>query len=233
MTKGRFLGALNARWSDDDRTMILLTAFGYVDPRQVEWPVPAGAMTDGASIPQVFWSITGGPFEGRYRKAAVVHDYYCDIRLRTPDETHRMFYDAMICAGVAAVRAKVMYMAVLFGGPRWNLQAIHNSKLSSPGTFKGWRFDDEGEFIWLEDSDGELLPPTLKDAKAEGWAPVEAPDGGMLWAPPVIKAIPTPRQTPPLEKFEELAERVRAENPSVEEIEKLAAQARFYPRDVF
>lgn len=36
--------------------------------------VKKGFVTDGASIPRIFWSIIGGPFEGPLLFAAVVHD---------------------------------------------------------------------------------------------------------------------------------------------------------------
>lgn len=38
--------------------------------------VPSGYLTDGASVPRVFWSLI--PPWGRYGAAAIVHDYLCD-----------------------------------------------------------------------------------------------------------------------------------------------------------
>lgn len=37
--------------------------------------VPAGYVTDGASIPRIFWAVL--PSWGRYSRAAVVHDLLC------------------------------------------------------------------------------------------------------------------------------------------------------------
>lgn len=37
--------------------------------------VPAGFVTDGASVPRAFWALL--PVWGRYSRAAVVHDYLC------------------------------------------------------------------------------------------------------------------------------------------------------------
>ena len=57
----------------------------------------------------------GGPFEGNYRNAAVIHDQFCadsDHGLRTWQDVHRMFYFAMRASGVAEVQAKVLYAAV-------------------------------------------------------------------------------------------------------------------------
>lgn len=117
---GRFEGGVVARWSNDGRTMTLTEAFGYVSPDGRRWPVPAGTVIDGASIPRVFWSIIGGPFEGSYRNASVVHDHYCNVRTRRFRDVHRMFYDAMLTSGVADTKAWVMFQAVDQFGPRWS-----------------------------------------------------------------------------------------------------------------
>ena len=79
-----------------------------------------GSRIDGASIPQVLWS-TGGPYEGKYRDASVIHDVYCDEapKTRTWQAVHRMFYDGMLASGVADTRALFMYGAVYRHGPKW------------------------------------------------------------------------------------------------------------------
>lgn len=110
-----------AQWLEDGRHMRLKRPFGYVDASGREWPVPAETVVDGASIPQVFWSLTGGPFSGAFRDASIVHDYYCDVRTRPWRDTHRVFLDAMLCSGVSEVQAQVMYYAVYRFGPRWTL----------------------------------------------------------------------------------------------------------------
>jgi len=108
-------------WLPDGRSMLIKRPFGFVEVSGREWPVPAETIVDGASIPRVFWSLIGGPFEGPYRDASVVHDYYCDAQTRAWQETHRVFYQAMLCSGVGKVRAKTMYYAVYRFGPRWTL----------------------------------------------------------------------------------------------------------------
>lgn len=97
----------------------LLAPISYNDPNAVSWPVPEGAKLDGASIPRPLWSIIGGPFEGRYLDASIVHDYYCDEKLRPWRDTHRMFYNAMRRSGVGGAKAKIMFYAVYRFGPRW------------------------------------------------------------------------------------------------------------------
>jgi hypothetical protein len=58
-----FVGRVLAEWLPDGRNMRLEEPFEYVDAGGRRWPVPKGISVDGASIPQVFWSIIGGPFE--------------------------------------------------------------------------------------------------------------------------------------------------------------------------
>lgn len=112
-------GAVRAEWSKDGRTMTLLEDFVYVDPAGVEWKAPKGSQVNGASIPQFLWSVMGGPYEGKYRNASVVHDVECDVKKRDWLSVHRMFYGAMTCSGVEELQAKVMYWAVYQCGPRW------------------------------------------------------------------------------------------------------------------
>lgn len=104
---------------DDGRRATLIDPISYHDPAGSAWPVPAGSQLDGASIPRPFWSIIGGPFEGKYRNASIVHDRYCDTRERPWQGTHRMFYPAMRCSGVSAITARIMFYAVYRFGPRW------------------------------------------------------------------------------------------------------------------
>ena len=100
--------------------MRLSEPFLYVGPDGTEWPVPAGTVTDGASIPQVFWSVIGGPFEGAYRNAAVIHDFYCQTRIRPCKIVHLMFHEAILASGVDSRRAWLMYEAVDVFGPKWS-----------------------------------------------------------------------------------------------------------------
>jgi hypothetical protein len=104
---------------DDGRSAHLLRALTYHGETGVEWPVPSGAWLDGASIPRAFWTIIGGPFEGKYREASIVHDHYCITHTRGWRDTHRMFHEAMLCRGVAGFQARIMFYAVYRFGPRW------------------------------------------------------------------------------------------------------------------
>lgn len=119
---GRFIGDVVARWEDDGRDMTLVEPFAYVDPQDVRWDAPAGSVVNGASIPRGFWTLIGGPFEGRFRNASVVHDVACVTRDRAWQTVHRMFYDACRCGGVGRAKATTMYYAVYHFGPRWAVE---------------------------------------------------------------------------------------------------------------
>src|SRR5262245_49195601 len=86
--KGEFRGKLISEWLADGRRMKLLEPLEYIDPSGRHWLVPSGTVVDGASIPQVFWSVIGAPFSGPYRNASVVHDYFCDTRSRPYPDVH-------------------------------------------------------------------------------------------------------------------------------------------------
>lgn len=121
---GKFLGNVVVKWIDDDagpdREMLLMEPFGFRDANGSEWWAPKGAKIDGASIPRVLWSTVGSPFTGDYRRASVVHDYYCETKERPWQAVHRMFYEGVLAAGVPQRQAKVLYAAVYGGGPRWS-----------------------------------------------------------------------------------------------------------------
>jgi hypothetical protein len=79
--------------------------------------VPAGFVTDFASIPRIFWNIL--PPTGKYGKAAVVHDYLYVMGGHLPDgreytkrEADRIFYDAMGVLGVNGFIRWTMWKAV-------------------------------------------------------------------------------------------------------------------------
>ena len=118
---GKFSAEPIVKWSIDGRSMTLVEEFTYTTARGVIWPCPKDHSIDGASIPKVFWSVIGGPFEGKYRNASIIHDYACDIRKRPWKEVHLAFYEAMRCGDVTVAKAKLMYHAVYNFGPRWEL----------------------------------------------------------------------------------------------------------------
>jgi hypothetical protein len=116
---GHYSGYVEARWENDGRTMTLLSELRYTDPNGGIWIAPAGSVVDGASIPRSLWTLMGGPFEGKYRNASVLHDVSYDQHTKPWPECDRMFYNAMRCSGVSAVEAGTMYYSLRKFGRHW------------------------------------------------------------------------------------------------------------------
>ena len=116
---GYYTGDPVTRWNPDGLTMTLLSELRYTDPHGIAWVAPAGSTVNGASIPRSLWSLMGGPFEGKYRDASVLHDVAYEQHRRPWQDCDRMFYNAMRCSGVSAVEAKTMFYALYRFGHHW------------------------------------------------------------------------------------------------------------------
>ncbi|EDV7056814.1 DUF1353 domain-containing protein, partial [Salmonella enterica subsp. enterica] len=64
-------------------------------------------ITDLASVPRIFWAFM--PPDGKYAKAAIIHDYMYDNALRTKKEADRIFLDGMTVLGVPGWFGRGMY----------------------------------------------------------------------------------------------------------------------------
>ncbi len=129
---GSFQSTPKTEWLEK-RDMRLLEDFTYIDVDGELWVAPKGAIVNGASIPQAFWTIMGGPFTGNYRDASIIHDVACDERKRPWNLVHLRFYHGMRASGVGVVRAKIMYAAVYHFGPRWEqtyIERVPKQKLN-------------------------------------------------------------------------------------------------------
>jgi hypothetical protein len=126
---GYYSGFVEARWENDGRQMTLLSELRYIDPKGDVWIAPAGSKVDGASIPRSMWTLMGGPFEGKYRNASVLHDVAYEQHKRPWQDCDRMFYSAMRCSGVSAVEAKTMYYSLYRFGHHWKFPIKRAKKL--------------------------------------------------------------------------------------------------------
>lgn len=137
MPVGKYVGRAVVELLDDGRRVKLKSPFAYIDPSKRRWDVPKDAIVDGASIPRMLWTLIGGPFEGKYRNASIIHDWYCDLRLRSWQQVHRMFFEAMVTSSVPLTKAKLLYAGVYLGGPRWSTTVVKNTKLATAHRFSG------------------------------------------------------------------------------------------------
>jgi len=176
---GYYSGDPILKWNPDGRTMTVMTELSYTDPQGIIWDAPAGSVTDGASIPRYLWSVMGGPFEGKYRNASVLHDVAYEKHNRPWWDCDRMFYNAMRCSGVSAAEAKTMYYALYKFGHHWKFPI----KRGKPVKYKG-ELVTRGEQIpraipvnpalinqardWISNTDPSLEQIEQR-ANTEGW----------------------------------------------------------------
>lgn len=118
---GKFLGLpIRTEWPETERLYVrLITDLNYIDNDSVEWHVPAPFLTDGASIPGIFWSIVGQPLSPQTLEAAIIHDKYCVTRDRPHKRVHEVFCEMLKDLNVPFWKRSLMGKAVKWFGPKW------------------------------------------------------------------------------------------------------------------
>jgi hypothetical protein len=83
--------------------------------------VPRGFVSDGASIPKIFWSIIGSPFVGLYLRASIIHDYLYSHQNYdyTRSQADKIFLEIMLNDGVSKTKAYTMYYIVRVFGRKY------------------------------------------------------------------------------------------------------------------
>ncbi len=99
----------------------VLEPFAFMDSSGHIWTAPVGAISDGLSIPRLFYSLVGEPLDSGFVRASIIHDYYSSTQTRDWRKTHRMLYEALLASGVNKTKASIFYTSILFFGPRWTL----------------------------------------------------------------------------------------------------------------
>jgi hypothetical protein len=77
--------------------------------------VPAGFVTDYASIPRFLWSLGLSPYE-RYSRAAIIHDYLYWTQVCTKAQSDRILLIAMKESAVERFDEVAVYNGVVLGG---------------------------------------------------------------------------------------------------------------------
>lgn len=108
----------------DNRYWVLLEDMRYrIGDTQDHIVVPAGFVTDYASIPQAMWSFGLGP-HGRYSRAALVHDYLYWSQGCTKDQADNLLVIAMKESHVDSFDEMAIFAGVKVGGqPSWDSNA--------------------------------------------------------------------------------------------------------------
>lgn len=138
----------------DGKTWVLRKRFSYDVGEEGSGEtieVPAGFITDFASIPRLFWMIY--PKWGKYGNAAVIHDYlYWMQEKKYPRKrADEIFYEGMLVLDVRKFTAKILFWAVkYFAALAWKC----NAKAKQKG---------EKKFIDLPDTVIQIPDLELKD----------------------------------------------------------------------
>jgi hypothetical protein len=102
----------------DGKTWTLVEPFCYdvgFEGSKNTIDVPAGFITDFASVPRPFWWII--PRWGSYGNAAVVHDYLYQTGTKSRKYADEIFLEAMKVSGTSWICRHIMFLAVrIFGG---------------------------------------------------------------------------------------------------------------------
>jgi hypothetical protein len=103
----------------DNGSWELQDNFSYEDD-YIQVTIKSNFITDGASIPKVFWSVVGNPLENDLLKPAIIHDgLYALMQLKRL-ECDKLFKDMLLFNGTSKMKAYFIYYAVrLFGGAYW------------------------------------------------------------------------------------------------------------------
>jgi hypothetical protein len=130
----QFTTELKVRQMGNTKYYVLLEGFEY---HVGEYPsdevimVPAGFVTDFASFPRILWPIF--PPNGKYGKAAVIHDYCYKTACYSKSRSDKIFLEGMEVLGVVEWKRKLIYNGVVYLGwfawfkHRWNDKKIRTN----------------------------------------------------------------------------------------------------------
>ena len=203
---GRYTGKLILEPLQGGKQMKTMQDFGFLDADGKHWPVPPGTSLDGTSIPKALRSLWGGPWQGKYREASVVHDYYCAVRGADWQSVHCMFYRAMLVSGVSEPHAKLVYAGVYFAGPRWEVRLAGSVRLSQ----RAGR---------TETAPANILYALCRDPVALAVSEATECEGtsAFNWITPAHQ--PTDRNAEIMLKLDKLSDMVEEDAPSLQDLE--------------
>ena len=165
--EARFDGRMIVEWVDENpfiASMRLVEDFSFTQASGKRWPVPAGSIVDGRSMSPLFVRLSGHPFEGGFRRTAVVYDHAAKQQSEPWREAQIMFYEGSVTEGILPIEAKVMYLLINATGPRWVVRgesSCFNQCHHTGDAELVWRplVDDEpvvGLISWVRDEDPSM-----------------------------------------------------------------------------
>jgi hypothetical protein len=103
----------------DNGSWRLQDDFSYEDD-YIQVTIKSNFITDGASIPKLFWSVVGNPLENDLLKPAIIHDGLYNLMHQPRLECDKLLKEMLLFNGTSKMKAYFIYYAVrLFGGSHW------------------------------------------------------------------------------------------------------------------
>ena len=83
--------------------------------------IPAGFITDGASIPRFLWAIIDPPFKSDYIEVYVEHDYDYSVGVISRKDADDKMLEGLKAKGMGYFKRYTIYFAVrMFGASHYN-----------------------------------------------------------------------------------------------------------------
>ena len=96
---------------DEKPTYRLNSPFVYISSDKEEIVIPAGFIFDGASVPQLLWSVVSP--SGEVMRAALVHDWFYRVQITGRRKADDMMKEAMRAYGVKKSKILVWWFILL------------------------------------------------------------------------------------------------------------------------
>lgn len=130
---------------DEKPTYRLNNPFVYISSDKEEIVIPAGFIFDGASVPQLLWSVVSP--SGEVMRAALVHDWFYLVQTTGRRKADDMMKEAMRAYGVKKSKILLWWFILrTFGGFAWK-----NNKKKLEPQFRNYllRRQEEDEVWWM------------------------------------------------------------------------------------
>jgi hypothetical protein len=112
----------------DNGSWKLQDDFSYED-EYIKITIKSNFITDGASIPKLFWSIIGNPLENDLLKPAIIHDGLYTLMQLKRLECDKLLKEMLLFNGTSKMKAYLIYYIVrLFGGSHWKKDTTYMIK---------------------------------------------------------------------------------------------------------
>jgi hypothetical protein len=139
----------------------LLEDFTFIDASGKRWIARKGGIVDDEAVPRDLVGVPGLPYIAEYRKAALLHGYFCRTRTEPWQHVHRVLFDASLAEGLTETQAKGLYAVVYAGSWRWEMQASSCYRSCHASS---------SSLVWKPAATAVELEPVLQ------WISREAPD---------------------------------------------------------